>query len=52
MEEVATSAGREVLMEVNDTILLIVDNPQGIFDQQFRPNPIHLLNISILIYLI
>jgi hypothetical protein len=40
MEEVATSAGREVSMKDDETILLIVGNPQGIFDQQFRPHPI------------
>jgi hypothetical protein len=40
MEEVSASAGREVLMEADDNILLIVYDPQGIFDQQFRPHPI------------
>jgi hypothetical protein len=40
-------------MEVNGNILLIVGNPQGIFDPWVRPHPIHLLNVSIvLIYCI
>ncbi len=46
------SAGREVLMEANDNILLIVENPQGIFDQLFRPHPMHLLNINTTIILV
>ncbi len=45
-------AGREVLMEVDDNILLTVDGLQGILDQQFRPRSIHLLNILIIITLI
>ncbi len=36
-------ADRKVLMEVDGKSLLIVDDPQGILDQQLRPCPIHLL---------
>jgi len=39
LEEVAVSAGYKVLMEVGDNILLIVVSPQGILDQNLRPNP-------------
>jgi hypothetical protein len=39
LEEAAVSAGYKVLMEVGDNILLIVTNPQGILDQNLRPNP-------------
>ncbi len=41
MEEVAVHAGREVLMEVDDNILLIVGDPQGISVEQLRPHPNH-----------
>jgi hypothetical protein len=34
LEEVALCALHDVLMEVVDSILLIVGNPQGIWDQQ------------------
>jgi len=44
LEEVTVRAGRKVLQEVDDNILLIVDNPQVILDQQLRPHPICLLN--------
>ncbi len=40
-------AGHEVLMEVDDNIVLIVGDQQGILDQQLRPHIIHLLNIII-----
>jgi hypothetical protein len=30
-------------------ILLIVGDPQGILDQQFRPHPIHLLKMIIIL---
>jgi hypothetical protein len=39
-------AGKEVLMEVGCHILLIFGDPHGIFDQQLRPRPNHLLNIT------
>jgi hypothetical protein len=42
--------GRKVLMEVDDSILLIFGDPQGILVQQLRPRPIHLLNGTIIIY--
>jgi hypothetical protein len=35
-------------MEVDDNISLIVDDPQGILDQQLRLHPIHLLNNNII----
>jgi len=34
-------------MEVNNNILLIVVNPQGIFNQHIGP---HLINITIIMY--
>ncbi len=40
LEEVDVHAGHRVLMEVDESILLIVGNPQGILDQHQRPNPI------------
>jgi len=54
LEEVAVCAGHEVLIEVDDNILLIVGNLQGILDKQQRPHPINLLNImsSILIIIL
>jgi hypothetical protein len=38
--EVTVHAGHKALMEVDDSILLIVGNPQGILDQHQRPNSI------------
>jgi hypothetical protein len=46
-EEVAVRAGHEVLMELDDSILLIVDDPQGILYWQLRPHPIHFLNFTL-----
>jgi hypothetical protein len=46
LEEVTVNAGHEDLMEVDDNMSLIVDNPLGILDQQLRHHPIHLLNIN------
>ncbi len=43
MEEVAICSGRKVLTEVENNILLIVGDPQGILEQQLRPRTIHLL---------
>jgi hypothetical protein len=45
VEEVPVSAGHEILVEVDDTIVLIVSDPCGILGQQLRPRPIHLLYI-------
>jgi hypothetical protein len=39
LEEVAVDVSHQVLMEVEDNILLIVSDPQGILDQQLRPHP-------------
>ena len=39
----------EDLVEFDDNNLAIVGNPKGIFDQQLRPHPINLLNISIIL---
>jgi hypothetical protein len=47
LEEVIVSAGHEVLVEVDNTIALIVSDPCGILGQQLRPRPIHLLYIII-----
>jgi hypothetical protein len=38
LEEVAVGAGHKVLMEVDDNILLLIDNPQGILHHQLRPH--------------
>ncbi len=38
-------AGHEILMDVDNNILLIVGNPQGIWDQQPSLQPINILNI-------
>jgi len=48
LEEVAVPAGHEVLMEVEDDILLIVGDSQGIFYQQLCPRPNNYLNITII----
>ncbi len=45
LEEVAVWAGRKVLMEVDNSIPLIVGDSQGILDQLLRPHPLHFLNI-------
>jgi hypothetical protein len=42
MEEVAERAGHKVLVEVDNNNVLIVVNPQGIFDQQLGRHPNHL----------
>jgi hypothetical protein len=49
IKEVAVCAGRKVSMEVDDNILLIVGDPQLIFDQQLGPRQIHLLNTTIIL---
>jgi hypothetical protein len=41
----------EVLMEVDDSILMIVDDPQRILDQQLGPRPIHSLNGVITLFI-
>ncbi len=43
-EEVAVRAGLKVLMEVDDSISLIIGNPQELLGPQLRPHQIHLLN--------
>ncbi len=52
LEQVTMRAGRKVLMYVDNNILLIVGDPQGILNQKLRPRPIHLLNIKKLFHLI
>jgi hypothetical protein len=47
LKEAAMSAVDKVLMEVNNNILLIVVNPQGILNQHVGP---HLINITITLY--
>jgi hypothetical protein len=42
LEDVALCAGHKVLMKVEDNILLIVGDPQGILDKQLRFWPINL----------
>ncbi len=46
MEEVAVHYSHKVLIEVDEKISLIVDDPHEIFD---RPRPICLLNITIIL---
>ncbi len=45
LEEVAVHAGCKVLLEVDESILLIVGDPQQILDQQLRSHPISLLDV-------
>ncbi len=40
LEEVDVHVAHKALMEVDDSILLIVGYPQGILDQLQRPTPI------------
>jgi hypothetical protein len=49
VEEGAVRVGHEVLMELDANIWVIVGEILVIFDQQLRPHPIHLLNITIII---
>ncbi len=46
LEEIAVHAEREFLMKVENNILLIAGDPQGIFNHYLRPGPINLLNIK------
>jgi hypothetical protein len=48
LKDVTLCAGHKVLVEDDDTCMLIVWNPLGIFGQHLRPLKIHLLNIIIL----
>jgi hypothetical protein len=48
LEEFAVHAGDKVLMEVDDDIWMIVDDPQGILDQHLWHHLIPLLNIIII----
>jgi hypothetical protein len=45
--EVSELTGREVLIEVDASIVLIVGNSQWVLEQQIRPHPFHFLNIII-----
>jgi hypothetical protein len=49
MEEVAVRTEHEVVMEVEDTCMLIVVGARGIFGQQLKPCLILLFNIIILV---
>ncbi len=40
LEEVASHVGRKVLMDIDSKCALNVGDPQGILDQQLRPQPI------------
>jgi len=44
LEEIAVDAGHKVFMELN--LYSIVSHPQGFLDQQWKPQPINLLNIT------
>ncbi len=46
--KVTVHAVHQVLMEVDDNILLIVGDQQGILYEQLTPRRIHLLNIIII----
>jgi hypothetical protein len=48
LEHAVVCVGLEVLLEVDDNILLIVGDPQGVLDQLLRPRPIQLLNVVII----
>ncbi len=52
LEEVTACSGPEVSMEVDNTSVLIVGDPQGILGQHLRPQPIDSLNIIIILLLI
>jgi hypothetical protein len=47
--EVAVNVGHKGSVKVDDNSVLIVGNPQGICDEQFRLQPINLLNKIIII---
>ncbi len=48
LKQVDASAGRELLMEVDDNILLNVGDPQGILNWELRHHQIYLLNVMII----
>jgi len=50
LEEVAVHAGHKVMIEVDDLIVMIVCDGQGILDQQLRPHPIHLFSFIFVCY--
>ncbi len=45
LEEVAVRAGCKVLLEVDESFLLIVGDPQWISDHQLRSHPVGLLDV-------
>jgi hypothetical protein len=47
LEDIDRHAGHKVLMEVDDNRVVIISNPLRTLDEQFMPNPVHLLNIII-----
>jgi len=49
LEEVAVHADQKLLVGIDNNILLLVGEPQGIIYQRLSPHPIHLLNITITI---
>ncbi len=51
-EEVAMRTGWAVLMEVDESILLIGGDAHGILEQQLRLHPIHLMNSIVLLKII
>jgi hypothetical protein len=52
LEEAAVPAGRTVLKEGDDNILLIVGDLQGILDQHLWPHTMTLLNIIVILIII
>jgi hypothetical protein len=52
LEEVAVRADHKVLIEVDDNIVLIVGDPQGILGQQLWPRSIDLLNTIMIMFII
>jgi hypothetical protein len=48
--EVVVHAGHKALVEVDDNILMVLGDTQGILDQMLRPHQINLLNIVIILF--
>jgi hypothetical protein len=40
------ASGHKVFIEIDDIILLIVGDPQGILDKEVSPRPIQLISIA------
>ncbi len=51
VEDVTVHTVDKVLMDVDDNTALIVGDRWRILGQQFKPNPIHILNKIIIIFI-